>query len=275
MARASRLSLFGPLCVSFLVPAKVATAAARSHGQGRPSGRRALRASLDGGEHGRTLKTDRATHKPARFTPAALLFLLCLSTTAWFAPVAASRGATPAVTSSGLDNIVDEAASRFGLPTDWIWAVIAAESGGDARAISPKGAIGLMQLMPATWRALSVQYGLGPDPFDRRSNVLAGAAYLRELLDQFGPRGFLAAYNAGPGRYAQARAGGRPLPAETLIYVTKVERSILKGRGGGAMQDAPVVVDWRVSGLFARSVDDQDGAVTGGVFVVTSAQVTP
>jgi hypothetical protein len=275
MVRASRLSLFGPLCASFLVPAKVATAAARSHGQGRPFGRRALRASLDGGEHGRTLETDGIAHKPKRFTPAALVFLLCLCTTAWLAPVAASHGATPAVTSSALDNIVEEAASRFGLPADWIWAVIAAESGGDAQAISPKGAMGLMQLMPATWRALSVQYGLGSDPFDRRSNVLAGAAYLRELLDQFGPRGFLAAYNAGPGRYAQARAGGRPLPAETLIYVTKVENSILKRRGGGAAQDAPVVADWRASGLFARSVDDRDDAVTGGVFVATSAQVTP
>ncbi|MGH1557443.1 lytic transglycosylase domain-containing protein [Caulobacter segnis] len=76
--------------------------------------------------------------------------------------------------------------------------MIGAESGGDPRAVSPKGAMGLMQLMPGTWRDLSVQHDLGADPFDRRANVLAGAAYLRQLFDRFGRKGFLAAYNAGP-----------------------------------------------------------------------------
>ena len=68
------------------------------------------------------------------------------------------------------------------------------------RAISPKGAIGLMQIMPDTWTGLRRRYGLGIDPFDPHDNILAGAAYLRELHDRYGVPGFLAAYNAGPAR---------------------------------------------------------------------------
>ena len=93
------------------------------------------------------------------------------------------------------------------------------ESGANERAISPKGALGLMQIMPKTWVELSVRYGLGIDPFDPRDNILAGTAYLREMHDRFGSPGFLAAYNAGPERYEQHLATGRPLPAETQAYL--------------------------------------------------------
>ena len=72
------------------------------------------------------------------------------------------------------------------------------ESGGDQRATSSRGALGLMQLMPGTWVELSVRYGLGLDPFDARDNILAGTAYLKEMHDRFGSGGFLAAYHAGP-----------------------------------------------------------------------------
>jgi hypothetical protein len=75
-----------------------------------------------------------------------------------------------------------------------------------------------MQLMPRTYAELRARYGLGEDPFRPRDNVLAGAAYLREMYDRFGARGFLAAYNAGPARYVQHLAGGQ-LPAETRAYV--------------------------------------------------------
>jgi soluble lytic murein transglycosylase-like protein len=170
---------------------------------------------------------------------------------------------------------VDEAAARFELPSPWIHAVIAVESGGDAQAISPKGAMGLMQVMPATWRALSAQHGLGSDPFDRRSNVMAGTAYLRQLYDQFGSQGFLAAYNAGPTRYAEARAGGRPLPTETLIYVAKVERSILASRAHGVASDMPAAIDRRGAGLFIITPDHQDEATPGPLFVDASGRVTP
>ena len=73
-----------------------------------------------------------------------------------------------------------------------------AESGGEMRAVSPKGAMGLMQIMPDTWAELRSRYGLGADPYDPHDNIMAGTAYLRELHDRFGERGFLAAYNAGP-----------------------------------------------------------------------------
>ncbi len=76
-----------------------------------------------------------------------------------------------------------------------------------------------MQLMPETWADLRLRYGLGSDPFDPRDNILAGAAYLRELHDRFGDSGFLAAYNAGPARYEAFLATGRPLPDETRAYL--------------------------------------------------------
>lgn len=93
---------------------------------------------------------------------------------------------------------VAEAALRFGIPTAWIRAVMRVESNGDRRAVSPKGALGLMQLMPKTWADMRARYGLGRDPFDPHDNILAGAAFLRELHDRYGSPGFLAAYNAGP-----------------------------------------------------------------------------
>ena len=72
------------------------------------------------------------------------------------------------------------------------------ESIGDVRARSPKGAMGLMQIMPETYAALRARYALGANPYDPRDNILAGAAFLRELHDRYGTPGFLAAYNAGP-----------------------------------------------------------------------------
>ncbi|MBX3576108.1 MAG: lytic transglycosylase domain-containing protein [Rhizobiaceae bacterium] len=117
---------------------------------------------------------------------------------------------------------VAEAAKRFAIPERWIRAVMWAESTNDMRAVSPKGAIGLMQVMPATWQELRADHGLGDDPFEPRDNILAGTAYLREMLDRFGRKGFLAAYNAGPRRYEQHLATGRPLPRETVEYVAKL-----------------------------------------------------
>lgn len=136
---------------------------------------------------------------------------------------------------------IETTATRFGLSADLIDAVITAESAGDPRAVSSAGAMGLMQLMPATWAELRTRLGLGRDPFDPHDNVTAGAAYLRQLLDRYGAPGFLAAYNAGPRRYEQSLAG-RPLPAETRAYVQR-----LAGHG----QASPPIADWRSSGLFA------------------------
>jgi hypothetical protein len=79
--------------------------------------------------------------------------------------------------------------------------------------------MGLMQIMPETYAELRFRYHLGADPYEPRNNILAGAAYLREMHDRFGPDGFLAAYNAGPGRYDDYLKRGRPLPEETRNYV--------------------------------------------------------
>ncbi|KQT27386.1 MULTISPECIES: lytic transglycosylase domain-containing protein [unclassified Bradyrhizobium] len=131
---------------------------------------------------------------------------------------------------------IAEAAQRFGVPEAWVRAVMRVESAGDVRAISSAGAMGLMQVMPATWEELRVRHRLGANPYDPRDNILAGAAYLREMHDRYGSRGFLAAYNAGPGRYEEYLAG-RPLPAETRAYVAALAPVV----GGGDLT-GPVVV---------------------------------
>ncbi|MGN7709685.1 lytic transglycosylase domain-containing protein [Agrobacterium radiobacter] len=139
-----------------------------------------------------------------------------------FAPsVAVMAQSAPQTRSTAADPhaaFIAEASQRFGIPEHWIRAVRRVESAGDVRAISSAGAMGLMQVMPDTWAELRTRYGLGRDPYDPRDNILAGTAYLREMHDRYGSPGFLAAYNAGPGRYEEYLAG-RPLPAETRAYV--------------------------------------------------------
>jgi hypothetical protein len=106
---------------------------------------------------------------------------------------------------------IAEASQRFSVPAQWIHAVMERESHGDWRTLSPKGAIGLMQIMPKTYAELRLQFHLGDDPYKPHDNILAGAAYLREMNDHYGPAGFLAAYNAGPSRYEDYLAGRRPI----------------------------------------------------------------
>ena len=125
---------------------------------------------------------------------------------------------------------VREASQRFGIPEHWIYAVIRIESAGRTRAVSSAGAMGLMQLMPGTWARQRGRYSLGSDPFDPRDNILAGTSYLREMYDRYGVAGFLAAYNAGPGRYESWLAGRRSLPLETRRYVAKIAPLLQPGR---------------------------------------------
>ena len=157
-----------------------------------------------------------------------------------------------------LAKFIDEASDRFALPARWIRAVIQIESGGDEHAISPRGAMGLMQLMPGTWVELSVRYGLGLDPFDPRDNILAGTAYLREMHDRFGSAGFLAAYHAGPSRYEQHLATGQPLPPDTVAYVTAVALLLGDEHGERAALGGRHAVPWRQSPLFIGRVDARD-----------------
>jgi hypothetical protein len=155
----------------------------------------------------------------ARRLPALLLSGLLIVGPFTGVALAQNASGTRAQRDHTIADHIAEAARRFGVPAAWIQAVMAAESAGDARAISPKGAMGLMQIMPDTWSELRARYGLGSDPFDPRDNILAGAAYLREMHDRYGSPGFLAAYNAGPQRYDEYLVGTRALPAETRAYV--------------------------------------------------------
>ena len=111
----------------------------------------------------------------------ALLFLsgltcACVLPTATLAQSAATEHAIPGVP---FGEFIAEAASRFALPVTWLHAVMRAESRGRPRAVSPKGAIGLMQIMPATWQELRDRHRLGADPFDPHDNIIAGAGYIR------------------------------------------------------------------------------------------------
>lgn len=142
--------------------------------------------------------------------------------TAFIAPVGFPAGGVPPPGMTihprvrAWEPVVAPIAARYGLDTELILRVIEAESGGDPRAVSPKGAMGLMQLMPETARALGVS-----DPFDPQQNLEGGIRYLSHLMRRFGDaRLALAAYNAGPGTVA--RYGGVPPFPETQRYLEKV-----------------------------------------------------
>jgi soluble lytic murein transglycosylase-like protein len=137
------------------------------------------------------------------------------------APTPAKLPATPSapIAPQAPRELLEDAAHRYGLPLQFLRSVAKAESGFRADAVSPKGAVGIMQLMPATARKL------GADPTDPRQNVEAGTRYLSELLlkykdDPYQVRKALAAYNAGPG--AVDRYNGIPPYRETLNYIERV-----------------------------------------------------
>jgi hypothetical protein len=111
--------------------------------------------------------------------------------------------------------------------------------------------MGLMQIMSKTWTELRVRYGLGADPYDPRDNFLASAAYIRELYDRYGAPGFLAAYNAGPGRYERHLATGRPLPDETQAYVATLAPVINRAATNVQIGAVPRRFAWANSSLFA------------------------
>ncbi|WP_448040552.1 lytic transglycosylase domain-containing protein [Bradyrhizobium liaoningense] len=150
-----------------------------------------------------------------------LLLVFAVSDSAALAESGSASAQAVARASNPFAAFVHEASNRFAIPMNWIGSVINAESAGDLHAKSPKGAMGLMQIMPATWVELCERYNLGNDPYDPRDNILAGTAYLRELLDRYGSPGVFAAYNAGPARYEEHLVG-RPLPDETRAYVVKL-----------------------------------------------------
>jgi hypothetical protein len=180
---------------------------------------------------------------------------------------AESASAASAEVAVSWQPFIDEAGSRFSVPPSWIRAVIQIESHGNAKALSPKGAVGLMQLMPNTYAELRIRYGLGADPTDPHDNIVAGTAYLRDMRERFGTEGFIAAYNAGPQRYEDHLAAGRPLPDETLTYVAKLAPLL---SGGPVADHRSLTIDhtsWQQAPLFV----DQRAGVPG----VTHSAFTP
>ena len=124
---------------------------------------------------------------------------------------------------------IKEASGKFDVPERWIREVMRQESGGRLYGrngdlvTSSAGAMGLMQVMPGTYAELRARYSeLGDDAFDPRNNIMAGTAYIREMYDIYGSPGFLAAYNAGPGRLDDHLTRNRTLPEETRRYVASI-----------------------------------------------------
>jgi soluble lytic murein transglycosylase-like protein len=154
------------------------------------------------------------------------------------APAAAAATAAapaPPVVVKSARELITEAAERHGLPPEIVHALVMTESAYQENAVSPKGAIGLMQLMPGTARALEA------DPYDVRQNIDAGTRLLRDLLlkyenDERQVSKALAAYNAGAG--AVARYGGVPPYRETVNYIEKVLERYWRLKKSGS-QEAP------------------------------------
>ncbi|OYY05122.1 MAG: hypothetical protein B7Y73_02515 [Acidocella sp. 35-58-6] len=119
------------------------------------------------------------------------------------------------------------AAGRFDVPEQWVRQVMKVESGGHQYiggqlTVSSSGAMGLMQLEPETYQEMASRYGLGSDPFNPYDNIMAGTAYIHEMYSVYGSPGFLAAYNAGPGRLDSFENYHQPLPHETTNYVAMI-----------------------------------------------------
>lgn len=141
------------------------------------------------------------------------------------------------------DDLIVENARANGVRTDLVRAVVQVESGYNPYARSPKGALGLMQLMPATVRQFGVR-----NPFDPSENVRAGVAYLRQLLDRYDNNEelALAAYNAGPGA-VDSHGQAVPPYAETRDYVARIDRMASQPiqRRGSQIYKVTEVIDGR------------------------------
>lgn len=127
---------------------------------------------------------------------------------------------------------IQEASKKFDVPEEWVRAVMQQESGGrlfhnGQFVTSAPGAMGLMQLMPPTYDSLRYAYNLGDDAYEPHDNIMAGTAYIRQMYDVYGSPGFLAAYNAGPGRLEDFLTRNRTLPRETRNYVASIGRRIV------------------------------------------------
>lgn len=151
--------------------------------------------------------------------------------TAYYVSHAAGNYQPPGAPDDPWGPYIDIASSRFDVPQMWIRQVMRVESGGHEYlngqlTVSPAGAMGLMQLEPETYQEMASRYGLGADPFNPYNNIMAGTAYIHEMYAVYGSPGFLAAYNAGPGRLDSYIDDHNPLPYETINYVGMIAPQI-------------------------------------------------
>jgi soluble lytic murein transglycosylase-like protein len=243
----SVIPLFGQNTGHSSVPARFRTAVVRTGGQGRPSGPRVSALPLTAASAMAALRSLGSMLCTVMVLVASMLS--CGAAHAGHASPATHRASGKSF--NPFAAFVTEASRRFAVPEHWIRAVMRVESGEKSRARSRKGATGLMQIMPKTWAELRARHSLGADPYDPRGNILAGAAYIRELYDRYGAPGFLAAYNAGPGRYERHLATGRPLPAETQAYVATLAPMIKSTRIDVQVAAVERSFAWANSSLFA------------------------
>ena len=276
--------LFGP--GTAILPSRPASAplARAAGGQGRRSRRAWARFTLDRSEHAGSaspVSGVAAVWLMEEFTMYVLTLVATCGLAAravLFVPLSGAppcASATPVLRGDGHGAVavwqpdIAAAAHRFDIPEAWIAAVMGAESGGqatsDGRPIrSPAGAMGLMQVMPQTYAALRARYGLGADPYAPRDNILAGAAYLRDLLDRYGVPWFLAAYNAGPVRLDAFLHTGRALPVETQRYLAALAPQI--DVTSGALRAAVVATESSTKSAPEAPVRSPSDAISAGLF---------
>jgi len=192
---------------------------------------------------------------------AAILAALAVASCA-IAPVPAFAQTEQARPSNPCAEHAPEAALRSRLSLDVVLRVMRVESAGRRSAVSHKGAMGCMQIMPGTWAYLTRRYALGPDPFAPRMNMIGGALYLAELAARYGFPGAYSAYNAGPGRYERHVARGVPLPRETVAYTARMTGRAQAREIGTTREGLPSAPRWQEAGLFLtppapRSVEGQ------------------
>jgi soluble lytic murein transglycosylase-like protein len=203
-------------------------------------------------------------HKPAHAAPAKKAPLT---------PYQAEQATGPAQLVARWKLFIDQAARRIGLPAVWIKAVMIEESGGrtllaeNTPIVSSAGAMGLMQLMPETWKEMRQIYGLGNDPFDPHDNIMAGAAVLRALYWEYGYPGMFAAYNDGAKNIEAHRNANEMLPAETSKYIVDIAAILQREAGNkGAPQFLPpslATVEEPVSAPPAQYPRDNDDDYDG------------
>ncbi len=170
-----------------------------------------------------------------------------------------------------------EAAAKFDVPERWVREVMHQESGGHlygrggSLITSGAGAMGLMQVMPGTYDELRGRYPeLGSDPFDPHNNIMAGTAYIREMYDIYGSPGFLAAYNAGPGRLDDYLTRSRSLPGETRRYVASIGPKI-----AGAFPNTRSPGEQYAMNALPMQIPDGPRSANGWASGVESASYSP